>query len=85
MVVTAEVVIDDEPSGAPLWVWTALSAIACASFWCQATVTEERLVPALNVIAKYYKIPSDIAGEQHSFSMKDHHDSRMDVFTHVAC
>lgn len=27
---------------APLWVWIGLSAIAGASFWCQATVTEER-------------------------------------------
>ncbi|KAL3801224.1 hypothetical protein HJC23_012624 [Cyclotella cryptica] len=51
-----------EESGSPLWVWIGLSAIACASFWCQAIVTEERLVPALNVIATHYSIPSDIAG-----------------------
>ena len=28
--------------GSPWWVWLGLSAIACASFWSQATVTEER-------------------------------------------
>ncbi|KAG7368186.1 CaCA family Na+/Ca+ antiporter [Nitzschia inconspicua] len=47
---------------APWWIWTILCTISAASFWCQAIVTEERLVPALNVIADYYKIPSDIAG-----------------------
>lgn len=63
-VVTADVVsMDGDPSeGAPIWVWIGLTAIACASFWCQATVTEERLVPALNVIAEHFKIPNDIAG-----------------------
>ena len=47
---------------APWWMWTFLWIVAGASFWCQAIVTEERLVPALNVIADTYKIPSDIAG-----------------------
>eukprot|EP00546_Thalassionema_frauenfeldii_P004224 CAMPEP_0178909066 /NCGR_PEP_ID=MMETSP0786-20121207/8282_1 /TAXON_ID=186022 /ORGANISM="Thalassionema frauenfeldii, Strain CCMP 1798" /LENGTH=431 /DNA_ID=CAMNT_0020581059 /DNA_START=32 /DNA_END=1327 /DNA_ORIENTATION=- len=52
----------EEVPTAPWWEWLGLSAIACASFWCQATVTEDRLVPALNVIAHYYNIPDDIAG-----------------------
>jgi len=32
------------------------------SFWFQATVTEERLVPALNVIANHFQIPDHVAG-----------------------
>eukprot|EP00934_Nitzschia_sp_Nitz4_P005034 Nitzschia sp. Nitz4//scaffold32_size149145//66482//69228//NITZ4_002881-RA/size149145-snap-gene-0.18-mRNA-1//-1//CDS//3329548075//5024//frame0 len=52
----------DEVPTAPLWVWIVLIIIAAVSFWCQATVTEERLVPALNVISEYYHIPNDIAG-----------------------
>lgn len=47
---------------APVWVWIGLSVIACVSFWCQATVTEERFVPALNVVANTFNIPDDIAG-----------------------
>ena len=35
-------VIGGEPAGSPWWVWLGLSAISCASFWSQATVTEER-------------------------------------------
>jgi Ca2+/Na+ antiporter len=53
---------DETQVTAPWWVWTFLWVVAGASFWCQAVVTEERLVPALNVIADAYKIPSDIAG-----------------------
>lgn len=93
---------DEDVPTAPWWMWTLLSLIAAASFWCQAILTEERyvpfrcidvtiqsrrrscrlgtilgislmrplfilafhvrLVPALNVIADYFKIPSDIAG-----------------------
>ena len=34
----------EEVPTAPLWVWLGLSAIAAVSFWCQATVTEERYV-----------------------------------------
>ena len=30
--------------GAPLWLWIVLSLTACAAFWCQAIVTEERYV-----------------------------------------
>jgi K+-dependent Na+/Ca+ exchanger-like protein len=55
----------DEAEDAPTavwWVWTLLWTCALMSFWCQATVTEERLVPALNVISNHYKIPPDIAG-----------------------
>lgn len=48
--------------GAPTWVWIALTLTTCLAFWSQATVTEERLVPALNVIADYFNIPDDIAG-----------------------
>lgn len=53
---------EDEVPTAPVWVWIGLSVIACVSFWCQATVTEERFVPALNVIANEFNIPDDIAG-----------------------
>ena len=53
---------DEEIPTAPIWWWIVLILIASASFWCQATVTEERFVPALNVIAQEYNIPSDIAG-----------------------
>mmetsp|Transcript_70693 Transcript_70693/g.143568 ORF Transcript_70693/g.143568 Transcript_70693/m.143568 type:complete len:647 (+) Transcript_70693:128-2068(+) len=53
--------IEDQPS-ATWWVWTLLWVCALISFWTQATVTEERLVPALNVIANYNNIPPDIAG-----------------------
>jgi len=54
--------LEGEVPTAPLFVWIGLSVISCISFWCQATVTEERFVPALNVIAEYYNIPDDIAG-----------------------
>jgi hypothetical protein len=54
--------VGDERPTAPWWIWVLLWIVAAASFWCQAIVTEERLVPALNVIAEHYKIPSDIAG-----------------------
>ena len=53
---------DDEVLTAPIWFWIVLILIAAVSFWCQAIVTEERFVPALNVIALEYNIPSDIAG-----------------------
>jgi Ca2+/Na+ antiporter len=53
---------EEMPITAPWWMWTFLWIVAGVSFWCQAIVTEERLVPALNVIADTYKIPSDIAG-----------------------
>ena len=53
---------DDNEEGAPVWYWIVLVVIASISFWVQATVTEERFVPALNVIAFEYNIPSDIAG-----------------------
>lgn len=42
--------------------WMILSTIAGISFWVQAIITEERFVPALNVIAEYYQIPDDVAG-----------------------
>jgi Ca2+/Na+ antiporter len=42
--------------------WIVLIVIAGVSFWCQATVTEERFVPALNVLANEYNIPDDVAG-----------------------
>merc|ERR1712151_555664 len=42
--------------------WVTLILITCASFWSQAVVTEERFVPALNVIAEKFNIPDDIAG-----------------------
>jgi len=48
-----------QPAAAPLWVWIGLTSIAAVSFWCQAAVTEERFVPALNVVATFYNIPDD--------------------------
>ena len=51
-----------ETPTAPLTTWISLIFITCASFWCQATVTEERFVPALNIIAEKFNIPDDIAG-----------------------
>jgi len=51
--------VEDVVPTAPLWYWIVLTLIAAASFWCQATVTEERFVPALNVIATRFKIPDD--------------------------
>jgi Ca2+/Na+ antiporter len=54
---------EEEGRGAPpLWLWIALIAIAAASFWVQATVTEERFVPALNVASRAFRIPDDVAG-----------------------
>lgn len=50
---------DHQVPTAPVWVWIGLSLIAAASFWCQAVVTEERFVPALNVIADQFNIPDD--------------------------
>lgn len=47
---------------APWWMWLLLSVITAVSFWSQAVTTEERLVPALNVVASKFKISPDIAG-----------------------
>ena len=52
----------DEVPTAPWWMWLLLIFVASVSFWCQATVTEERFVPALTVIAHKLRIPHDIAG-----------------------
>ena len=49
-------------SAAPAYVWVGLSIIASLSFYAQALVTEERFVPAVNVIATHWNMPSDIAG-----------------------
>ena len=59
-IITEDVVT--ETGAAPVWYWCLMTSIAIVSFWAQATVTEERFVPALNVIANEYNIPSDIAG-----------------------
>lgn len=53
---------EEEVPTAALWWWIVLILIAVVSFWCQATVTEERFVPCLNIIASEYNIPPDIAG-----------------------
>jgi Ca2+/Na+ antiporter len=55
---------NDEGNGAdqPAHVWVGLFIIASLSFYAQALVTEERFVPAVNVIATHWNIPSDIAG-----------------------
>ena len=39
-----------------------LSLLALASFWVQSVVTEERLVPALHVLADHHALPDDVAG-----------------------
>jgi K+-dependent Na+/Ca+ exchanger-like protein len=52
----------DSDEGASLGVWIGLSIIAAVSFYCQAAVTEERFVPALNVVAIKFNIPDDVAG-----------------------
>jgi hypothetical protein len=53
---------DAEVHEASLGVWIGLSVIAAVSFYSLATVTEERFVPALNVIAVEFNIPDDVAG-----------------------
>lgn len=45
-----------------VWLLIGLVAVTLISFWIQAIITEERFVPALNVISNHYRIPSDIAG-----------------------
>jgi len=51
--------MDDVPS----WdVLLGLVAVALSSFYLQAVITEERFVPALNVIANHFNIPDDVAG-----------------------
>jgi len=39
-----------------------LFLVSAVSFWLQAVITEERFVPALNVISKRLKISDDVAG-----------------------
>jgi Ca2+/Na+ antiporter len=51
----------EEESGGTLTL-VGLSLIASASFYYQAVVTEERFVPALNVISKKLRISDDVAG-----------------------
>jgi K+-dependent Na+/Ca+ exchanger-like protein len=52
----------DEVPTASIAVWIGLTLATCLSFWGQAVVTEERFVPALNVVANLFSIPDDIAG-----------------------
>jgi len=52
----------DEVPTASVGKWIFLIVVAAVSFWSQAAVTEERFVPALNVIANIFNIPDDIAG-----------------------
>jgi hypothetical protein len=49
-----------EPS--EVWKIVALLLAAFISFYWQAVVTEERLIPALNVISKCLKLSDDVAG-----------------------
>eukprot|EP00980_Cylindrotheca_fusiformis_P017561 scaffold5508_cov104-Cylindrotheca_fusiformis.AAC.5 len=60
--VVGAVVANNNTDGASMIVWIALIVIAGVSFWCQAVVTEERLVGALNVIAEHFNISHDVAG-----------------------
>lgn len=46
----------------PWYIWLLMIYAAMISFWFQATITEERFVPALTVIANYFNMPNDIAG-----------------------
>lgn len=52
---------DDVPT-ATVGVWIGLIVTAALSFWSQAAVTEERFVPALNLISTKYAIPNAVAG-----------------------
>jgi len=45
-----------------VFTWVMLIIATIASFWFQAVLTEERLVPALNVIATHFHISDDVAG-----------------------
>mmetsp|Transcript_16630 Transcript_16630/g.20727 ORF Transcript_16630/g.20727 Transcript_16630/m.20727 type:complete len:639 (-) Transcript_16630:115-2031(-) len=56
------VIDDDDGPTASAWVWTGLIFCAAVSFWFQATITEERFVPALNVVSNRFNIPHDVAG-----------------------
>lgn len=47
---------------APWYIWLAYSVTAGITFWLQAAVTEDRFVPALNVIATWLEVPDDVAG-----------------------
>ena len=51
----------DDPT-ASAGIWIGLSVISLFSFYAQALVTEERFVPAVNVIATHWNMPPDIAG-----------------------
>lgn len=54
---------DDDDNETASWMWiVGLTVIAGISFWVQAKLTEDRFVPALNVIANHFNIPDDIAG-----------------------
>lgn len=53
---------DDLEPYAAWYIWLGLIFVATVSFWQQATVTEDRFVPALNVVATTYNIPKDVAG-----------------------
>jgi len=55
-------ILEEESVSAPWYIWAALIFTATVSFWQQATVTEDRFVPALNVVATTYNIPKDVAG-----------------------
>jgi Ca2+/Na+ antiporter len=53
---------EDDGATASPGVWIGLTVIAAVSFYFQAALTEERFVPALNVIAIEFNIPDDVAG-----------------------
>jgi len=52
----------EEIPTASVSMWILLILVAAASFWTQAVVTEERFVPALNLLSTIFKIPDDVAG-----------------------
>lgn len=52
----------DSTDPAEVWKLVALLLAACISFYWQAVVTEERLIPSLNVISKCLKLSDDVAG-----------------------
>jgi len=42
--------------------WAKLIVLTVVALWALSVVTEDRFVPALNVISEYFKIPDSVAG-----------------------
>mmetsp|Transcript_2394 Transcript_2394/g.3158 ORF Transcript_2394/g.3158 Transcript_2394/m.3158 type:complete len:644 (-) Transcript_2394:234-2165(-) len=61
-VIDVDVDFTEEQDSATFIVWVLLIFCAVVSFWFQAVLTEERFVPALNVVSVKFNIPDDVAG-----------------------